>query len=424
MKIFFSLFCILFMWIGTLSAQWVYVNPPETFYGGNYLLSYNGDLYFANNEDIYKTTDEGNTWVNLTNGFVQSPGNANINIQIAGSNIFVGTFTIGVFMSPDNGSTWQMDTTGLEGSYNTHLIYTDGTNIFSSFDYPTYGFYMKTAAPGPWTRINSNLIGSGYGYHVKGMTKINNTLYAATRNNGIYESTDDGVTWIQKTNSGLPSPVDGQFADRLLNIGPDLFVSTDNGIYKSTDQAESWTRVDQGFAVWDQFGTVQIWALYTDGNNLYASVAQDDSAYVSTDEGNTWSDISSGLHHRIKSFSIHNGTLYATQWDLDSSFIRFDGALEVEKEEGVIPHVFILSQNYPNPFNPSTKIKFSLPFNSYVSLKVFDALGKEVAELINEELTQGEYTTEFNAKNLSSGIYYYRLTTDKFVETKKMLLLR
>jgi|GEM_PF-3937387 len=89
-----------------------------------------------------------------------------------------------------------------------------------------------------------------------------------------------------------------------------------------------------------------------------------------------------------------------------------------------LPDKFELNQNYPNPFNPTTKIRFALPVDSYVSLKVFDALGKVVGELINEELPSGEYTTEFNATNLASGIYYYRLTTDKFVETKKMLLLR
>ena len=157
---------------------------------------------------------------------------------------------------------------------------------------------LKAAVPGTWTRVNSNSIGTDYNTTVKGLTKINNTLFAATRNNGIYESTDDGLTWTQKTNSGLISPVDGQFADRLLNIGSDLFVSTDNGIYKSTDQAESWTRVDQGFAVWDQFGTVQIWAMYTDGSNLLASVAQDDSG------GNT---VSTRLDY-LGTFSLSSGS--------------------------------------------------------------------------------------------------------------------
>lgn len=406
------------------TAQWGYVNPPETFYGGNYVIDHNSELYHANNEDIHKTSDEGNNWTNLTQGFVNAPGNANLIIQFAGDNIFVGSTLLGVFMSPDNGSTWQVDTTGLEGSFNNHIVYTDGTNIYSSFDWPTYGFYMKPAAPGAWTRINSNLIGSGYGYHVKGMTKINNTLYAATQGHGIYESIDDGVTWTQKSNAGLISPVDGQFANRLLNIGPNLFVSTDNGIYKSTDQAESWTRVDQGFAVWDQFNVVQIWAMYTDGSNLYASVAQDDSAYVSTDGGNSWSDISDGLRHRIKSFAVHNGKLYAAQWDTDSSVIRRDIPVGIDDEKTIKPHKFNLSQNYPNPFNPSTTIQYDISKASQVNLVVYDILGQKIGELVKGFHEAGSYSVNFDASKFPSGLYIYRLQAGKFTSIKKMILLK
>ncbi|MBL1215136.1 MAG: T9SS type A sorting domain-containing protein [Ignavibacteriae bacterium] len=424
MKMFTAALFILFFISNLLLAQWTYVTPPETFFGGNYVLSHNSELYFANNKDVYKTTDDGNTWVNLTNGFVTNLGNSNIMIEIAGSNIFVGSTVLGVFMSPDNGSTWQSDTSGLEGSFNCHIIYSDGTNIFSSFDWPTYGFYMKPASAGSWTRVNSNSIGSGYAATVKGMTKVNNTLYAATRNSGVFESTDNGTTWTQKTNSGLPSPIDGQHGDRLLNIGSDLFVSTDNGIYKSTDQADSWTRVDQGFAVWNQFNVAQIWGMYTDGSNLYASMAQDDSAYYSTNGGSSWSDISGGLNHRLKSFAMHNGTLFAAQWDIDSSIVKYTGLTGIEKENEFQPEIFSLSQNYPNPFNPSTKISFSIPSNTFVTLSIYDILGSKITELINEEMSPGQYSIDFDASDLASGIYYYTLSTNNSAISKKMILLK
>ena len=99
-----------------------------------------------------------------------------------------------------------------------------------------------------------------------------------------------------------------------------------------------------------------------------------------------------------------------------------------------IPNRFILEQNYPNPFNPSTTIKFSVPSSEFVTLKVFDVLGNEVATLVNEEKSAGSYEVEFSAKggfasggnayNLSSGIYVYKLQTGSFVETKKMILIR
>lgn len=90
-----------------------------------------------------------------------------------------------------------------------------------------------------------------------------------------------------------------------------------------------------------------------------------------------------------------------------------------------VPVKFELSQNYPNPFNPTTKINFSLPKDSKVSLKIFDITGREVARLLNNEFKQADYyTIDFNAFNLSSGVYFYKLQADNFIETKKMLLLK
>jgi hypothetical protein len=105
-----------------------------------------------------------------------------------------------------------------------------------------------------------------------------------------------------------------------------------------------------------------------------------------------------------------------------------------------LPTHFRLEQNYPNPFNPSTKIRFTIPASSLnpfskgegtlVSLKVFDVLGNEVATLVNEEKPAGVYEVEFstgsfgNASNLSSGIYFYKISAGSFNETKKMILLR
>jgi hypothetical protein len=89
-----------------------------------------------------------------------------------------------------------------------------------------------------------------------------------------------------------------------------------------------------------------------------------------------------------------------------------------------IPRNFILAQNYPNPFNPSTKIKYQIPELSFVTIRVYDVLGIEIATLVNEEKPVGNYEVVFNANNLSSGIYIYQLKSGNFVETKKMILLK
>jgi hypothetical protein len=96
----------------------------------------------------------------------------------------------------------------------------------------------------------------------------------------------------------------------------------------------------------------------------------------------------------------------------------------VEVDTSLVPNKFELSQNYPNPFNPSTRIKYQVAINSQVSLKVFDVLGNEVATLVNEEKPAGNYEVEFNASQLSSGVYFYKLQAAPFLETRKMILIR
>ena len=104
--------------------------------------------------------------------------------------------------------------------------------------------------------------------------------------------------------------------------------------------------------------------------------------------------------------------------------ITVNAATDVKTISETIPENFILMQNYPNPFNPVTTISFSLPSKSFVSLKVFDALGREVATLANEELPAGNHSRQWNGGNMSSGIYFYRLQSGSFIETKKLILLK
>ncbi len=94
------------------------------------------------------------------------------------------------------------------------------------------------------------------------------------------------------------------------------------------------------------------------------------------------------------------------------------------KDKNIQPTVYSLSQNYPNPFNPSTNIDFSIQKPGLVTLKVYNILGQEVTTLINKEMNTGTYTYSFNASNLSSGVYFYSITSGSFKLTKKMLLLK
>jgi hypothetical protein len=103
--------------------------------------------------------------------------------------------------------------------------------------------------------------------------------------------------------------------------------------------------------------------------------------------------------------------------------VRYNIVNSVEVIESEL-NSFTLYQNYPNPFNPSTKINFSLPSSSYAALEIYNELGEKVGDLLNRELTNGNYEVEWDASGLPSGIYFYQLRTNEFVETKKMILMK
>lgn len=107
-------------------------------------------------------------------------------------------------------------------------------------------------------------------------------------------------------------------------------------------------------------------------------------------------------------------------WDIYAMIVRGDSVVSGKN----IPTEFALLQNYPNPFNPQTKISFSVPKESYIILKVYDLLGREVATLIQEMKQRGEYTIQWSAEGMPCGVYFYRLVADDYFETKKMILMK
>ena len=100
------------------------------------------------------------------------------------------------------------------------------------------------------------------------------------------------------------------------------------------------------------------------------------------------------------------------------------GVVSSSEQLNSIPREYSLEQNFPNPFNPSTSIRYSLPENSFVTLKIYNTLGKEITTLINENKQVGNYTIQFDASSMPSGVYFYQLKASSFVQTKKMILLK
>ncbi|MFO7524291.1 MAG: T9SS type A sorting domain-containing protein, partial [Ignavibacteriaceae bacterium] len=133
-----------------------------------------------------------------------------------------------------------------------------------------------------------------------------------------------------------------------------------------------------------------------------------------------------------QSYSYRDKNLSAGNYQYRLKQIDFDGTFEYSKVAEVeigLPTRFVLEQNYPNPFNPSTKIEYSIPNAATgqtlsVTLKVYDVIGNEVTTLVDEYKTAGIYEVEFDASQLSSGIYFYKLSAGSFISTKKMILIK
>jgi len=118
------------------------------------------------------------------------------------------------------------------------------------------------------------------------------------------------------------------------------------------------------------------------------------------------------------------GTSQSTNSKVGSGFLTSDIVDAVQEQGDVLPKTYSLSQNYPNPFNPKTNIRFDLPKEGFVTLKVFDILGREVTTLVNQTMNAGSYSVDFDASNLQSGIYFYRLQAGEFTAVKKLVLMK
>jgi hypothetical protein len=182
-------------------------------------------------------------------------------------------------------------------------------------------------------------------------------------------------------------------------------------------------------------GAIICWDDRRAGTSIYDIYAQriDSSGNLLWDTADVAISIASGNQYKPKPVLTTGGALIcfedtrngSSNYDLFIQKVLLNGSTLVPVKENIKAiDDFRLEQNYPNPFNPSTNVKFSIANVKFVTLKVFDVLGKEVATLVSERLQPGTYEVTFDARNLSSGIYFYKLESGAFVDTKHMLLIK
>ncbi len=252
-------------------------------------------------------------------------------------------------------------------------------------------------------------------------------LYAPT---WMVRSTNDGLDWTRlfyghATYDQLAvNPVTGS----MMGLGQ----SPSPGLYRSTDEGETWSLTDSSLAG-DYFFSIAFDAT----GKLYA--CGPGGVFVSSDEGVNWLDITQNLPspHIVRCLTIgldnhlYVGTVTSGVWKSVQTIPAENGGWEnalrvtsIDNRAPSTPIRFELYQNYPNPFNPTTTIRYALATNAFVSLRIYDVLGREVKRLVNERQKIGKHSAQFDARNLPSGVYFFRLQAGTFTDTKKLTVLK
>lgn len=358
-------------------------------------------LYFHGN-DLYAGIENGGAKVSVNNGntWQDATGNMGINVSVnkftsIGNTVFAAT-ALGVFSTTDKGTSWTLLNNGL--MYSTKCVVANGSDLYAS---NMLGQVYKSSNMGSsWSQI-----------WITFPDKVNDILF---HTNGIfiacadiYYSTNNGTSW----NSENPP---GMSLNTLYAVGNTIRAAGSGG-YINTNSTGGWVN-EQPWGNWT-FGFATVGSYV-----LHAGIV---GIFWSSDYGVTWNHPGTAYQWMVNFYSMTQNGQYVFAGSTDGIYRKtiasFTGITQTSNN---IPDKFSLSQNYPNPFNPETNIKFGLPKQSHVSLIVYNQLGQSVAELVNSELAAGEYQYNFDAARLPSGIYYYKLQSGDFSETKKMILVK
>lgn len=305
-----------------------------------------------------------------------------------GQSILLGVYT--VYRSTDGGGTWVRSDDGLGAQTGgVSALAKKGSTVFCGTG--NDGIYRSEDDGMTWQRSSTGIDAE---VHIGSFTVGDSVMFAASESRGVFRSSDNGYTWVQ-VNGGLTDTI----VTAILLRGAIVYATTwDQGVFKSDDDGSSWSPVNSGLTG----DGLQVLALVSTSTSLLAGTRA--GVYRSTDGGASWGEAASGLTSEGVSILFENG------------LVVFDG--------GGIPERYALLQNYPNPFNPTTTIRYALPRRSQVHLTVFNTLGQQVATLVNGEIDSGYHTVQFDASNLASGVYFYRLRAGSFVASEETALVK
>lgn len=365
---------------------------------------------------VLRTSDDGANWTAVNLGL------SNLHVRALAINsqrhIFAGTNGGGVSRSIDSGENWISLNTGLTNAFVRCLAINASDHIFAGTLFG--GIFLSTNNGANWTELNTDLVNTA----VSALTiNASGHVFAGTTS-GVLRSMDNGLSWTP-VNTGLTFTDVWSF---VINPATrNIFAGTNGGgIFRSMDNGSNWTAVNSGLTV-NRIYAVAINSL----GHLFAGASG--GVFRSTNNGGSWTAVNSGLLDTdVRALVINaSGRIFAgtlNGWVFRSA----QSTTAVKEIAGDLPMAFSLEQNYPNPFNPGTTIRFALPHSGYVTLKVYNTLGEEVATLAAENLPAGKYQAAWNAGEIASGVYFYRLQVvdpahggaGAAVQTKRLVLMR
>jgi hypothetical protein len=242
---------------------------------------------------------------------------------------------------------------------------------------------------------------------------VDQNVWVGARNGLMLFSNNGGTTLTSMSNPATDDIKDIQFIDGSIGFAcgsNSFFMYTSNG-------GANWTSRSAGIVV-------GLNGLHFINQNEGWTVGGAGTLYSTTNAGLNWISITTPTTQDLNSIHSFDGVNAWAVGNLGIIITNYSPSTGIDDKNYSAPNQIILEQNYPNPFNPATKIKFSIPESSITVIKIYNAVGSELATLLNEIKQPGTYEVSFNAVDLSSGAYFYSIETDNFREVKKMILIK
>lgn len=248
-----------------------------------------------------------------------------------------------------------------------------------------------------------------------------NTGFVAGDNDKVNITTDGGTTWNNITVNNVPLDYLGNDSEEAAIVNDNTaFIVGPNIIFKTTDRGNTWN-----YTTIPDMGEDSVFVSISFYDESLGYICESGGViYKTTDGGNTWEkDITYKDKYVIFTSQFNNkGELFFGT--SNGNIVKWKSSSVDVEDNDVKINSYSLEQNYPNPFNPATTISFKIAEQGFVILKVYDILGREAATVINEELPAGSHSVNFNASELTSGIYFYTLKSGNFSSTQKMVLIK